>query len=262
MWTAIASVLIGVAATFVADHIYFRRSLRKALTPYVQFSSSPMSRMNAKVRAELDVSFRGQPVCNLYEVQFLIANTGATPIRDIIEPLSILIPDGCTLLDANVVYISPTGRKISLYALPEKNKVNFDIHVLNGGEFFIVKLVINGDPDLSSFVFEIVADGLPPTLELQWLPFGSIRAQGKKQKMNFESFLRIIFVPVIISFPIFLSAVYTIELSYYEEVEQRSWLILLLALSASLLCTFILYYTPIKRYLFSRLFEVPEDVMR
>ena len=182
---SIGSLVAGIVAAGLVSRYYFRRSVEKSLTPYIQFSSSPLKGIDPEVRKELEVKYRDHAIDNLYEIQFLIANTGDKAIRDVIEPLTLTIPDGCVLLDASVLHVSPKGRKIILEMSEDKQEVRYIFPLLNSGEFFISKLLLNGAPTEESFSFSIVADELPPTLTPTHLPYDSI-ASSRKREFEFS----------------------------------------------------------------------------
>ena len=156
------SLVIGIAATLVVSHYYFRRSVNKSLTPFLQFTSSLFRGVSPEVREALRIEYRGVPVAEIQEIQFLIANTGERAIRDVIEPLSVAIPSGCTLLDATVLHTSPAERSVSVGTTDKA--VRFEFPLLNSGEFFLVRLLLNGQAKATDFQFRITADDLPPKL--------------------------------------------------------------------------------------------------
>jgi len=154
--------------TFWVSRYYFRRSVNKALTPYLQSSLSPFRGVDTSVRDALKITYKGTHVEDFLDVEFLIANTGERAIRDIIVPLTIRVPEECELLDATVLYVSPHDRLISPSL--ESTKVSFDVPLLNAGEFFIIKLLVKGEAKPRDFRFTITADDLPPTLTLRRMP--------------------------------------------------------------------------------------------
>ncbi|MCX5889382.1 MAG: hypothetical protein NTY36_08015 [Deltaproteobacteria bacterium] len=181
---SIAGMIVGVAATVLVAYYYFRRSVTKSLTPYIQFSSSPLNDIDPGVRKEIEVKYQEHTVESLYEIKFLIANTGDKSISDVVEPLSLKIPTNCTLLDAALLHVSPEGRKVILEISHDKYDVKFNFILLNRGEFFIAKLLLNGSPSEKYFKFAIVAEELPPFLYPIQLPNDAI-ATSKKQEFEF-----------------------------------------------------------------------------
>jgi hypothetical protein len=116
---SLASLIIGVVATVWVSRYYFKRTTDKSLTPYLQFMSSLFDGVDPSVRESLKIAYKGTAVTELLEVQFLIANTGERPIRDVIAPLTLSIPENCSLLDASLLHISPEGREVEIKHTPD-----------------------------------------------------------------------------------------------------------------------------------------------
>ena len=166
--TALVSIIIGVIATIWVSHHYFRRSKRKSLTPYIQFSTSIFRGVDPSVRDALKIEYKGVQINDLFEIQFLIANTGERPIRDVIRPLTLYVPEGSQILDASILYIYPKGREVAI-SVKESNVI-FDFTLLNSDEFFIAKILLEGEPKEQDYKFSISVDDLPPTLNQRFLP--------------------------------------------------------------------------------------------
>lgn len=188
-WISIISLVLGIVATVIVSHYYYRRNFKKtSLTPYIQFYSSSLKGIDSKVRKELQIKYNDQSIENLFEIQFLIANTGNKAIKNVIEPLSLSIPNDCNLLDAHILHISPTGRKVKLNITDDKSSIVYDFSLLNSGDFFIVKLLIDGNPSHEDFNFSIVAEELPPILETSYLPVDAIGHINEKKSFEKELF--------------------------------------------------------------------------
>lgn len=181
---SLGSLIVGVVATVWVSAYYFRRSLTKSLTPYVQFTSKPFQGISADVRKALQVTYSGVPVEDLYEVQFVIANTGDKAIRDLIEPLSLSIPDKSTLLDASVLYQEPSELKTALTIPDNRRSIAINFLLLNKGDFFVLKVLLNGAPKLEELKFSILVDELPRHLATERLDLDAI-ASSKKREMSF-----------------------------------------------------------------------------
>lgn len=93
---AVGSLIVGVLVTIWVSRYYFRRTVDKALTPYIQFASSLFDGVDPAVRESLKISYKGTAVTELLEIQFLVANTGERAIRDVIAPLSVSVPKDWT----------------------------------------------------------------------------------------------------------------------------------------------------------------------
>jgi len=166
--TAIVSIVICILATILVSNHYFRRSKKKSLTPYIQFSTSVFRGVVSSIRDSLKIKYKEVEIKDLFEIQFLIANTGERAIRDIIKPLALHIPESFQILDASILHISPKGREI--FITVEGSDIIFDFPLLNSGDFFISKILIEGEPDYEDFSFSISVDDLPPTLKPRILP--------------------------------------------------------------------------------------------
>lgn len=190
----ISGILFGGILTFIASRYYYKKSIKtKDLSCFVQYVSEILTDIEPEVKKKLTVDYNGRSVESLYQVQFIIANTGDYPIRNLIKPLSLQIPNNAEVLDANIVHIEPSGRDVSLKNLEEKNEVEFIFPLLNSGEYFVAKLLIKGEapkPEFEKdkksdendefdffefrkynlFKFKISVDDLPPELVSERLP--------------------------------------------------------------------------------------------
>lgn len=180
------SLLVGVAATVLVSRYYFNRSTDKSLTPYLDFGSQLLSGIDPEVKKDLSIKYQDVEVDDLLQIQYLVANTGEKPIRDIIQPLSLTIPDEGVILDASLLHIHPEGRNVELNVDENKRQVQFLFPLLNKGEFFIVKLLIKGSPNKKDIEFTISVDDLPPKLVVERLPREKIATKEEKEEKQFE----------------------------------------------------------------------------
>jgi len=180
------SILIGVAATIIASRHYYRRSIQKELTPFMQLQSNVLSRIDEDVKTDLHIEYKKTKVENLQQMQLLIANTGERAIKEIIKPLRLDLPSNCQIMDANILHVSPDGREVEMQLSDSGNSVQFEFSLLNKDDFFIVKLLINGSPKKSEIVLSIVLDDLPPKLSLKTLDYNQIEKKDKKEKDKFD----------------------------------------------------------------------------
>jgi len=183
---AIVSILIGVAATFYASRYYYRRSVDKELTPFIQLQSNVLSHIDEEVKSDLHIEYKGVKVENLQQLQFLVANTGERAVRDVIKPLLLELPENSEIMDASILYIYPEGREVILDTTKSGNIVEFNFPLLNKDEFFIFKLLIKGEPERKELKFRIVADDLPPELKIKRLTYNQIERESKDEKGKFE----------------------------------------------------------------------------
>ena len=178
---ALGSIIVGVIATIWVSNHYFRRSKRKSLTPYIQFSTSVFKGVDQSVRDSLKIEYKEVKINDLFEIQFLIANTGEKAIRDIIQPLTLHVPEGSQILDASILHIHPKGREVSIFV--EGSDTIFEFPLLNSDDFFIAKILLEGEPKDKDFSFSISVDDLPPTLKPRFLPPDLVDT-GEKRKFE------------------------------------------------------------------------------
>jgi len=174
---AVVSLILGVGGSVLASKYYFQRSVDKALTPYLQFSTSLFTGAQRRMREDLKIAYRGTPVQDLTETQFLIANTGERAIKDVLKPLTLHIPEGSTVLEVSILHIDPEGREVTVSRAA--GHVEFDFQLLNSGEFFITKILLSGEAAWKDFHFSISAEDLPPILKPQFFHPGLIEEDSK-----------------------------------------------------------------------------------
>ncbi|KKL23522.1 hypothetical protein LCGC14_2424550, partial [marine sediment metagenome] len=142
--------------------------------------------VDPSVRDALKIEYKEVQINDLFEIQFLIANTGERPIRDIIRPLTLHVPEGSQILDASILYTHPKGREVSI-SVKESNAI-FYFALLNSDEFFIAKILLDGVPKEQDFKFSISVDDLPPTLKQRFLPPDLVDT-GDKRKFKTGSLI-------------------------------------------------------------------------
>lgn len=170
--------IIGAALTVVGlvySWFLFQKGKQKTeLTPYLQFHSKIFSGLDTELIQDLIIKYKEQPVENLHQLQFIIANTGNKPIQDIIEPLQLVIPKEYDILDAKIIQVLPKGRKIEIQIEKKENLIQFKILLLNRDELFKVKLLLGCKLSetelLSKTYFKITSPELKPILSFQTAP--------------------------------------------------------------------------------------------
>jgi len=176
----IITTLIGMFVTFIVAFYFYKKTFKFKLTPFLLFYSSPLDDIDKEVLKDLEIKYKTTKINNLLEIQFLIANTGDKAIKNIIEQLTLEIPNNCFLLDSVITHISPEGRKVILIIDENKKKIKFEFQLLNSRDFFIIKLLIDGKTSPSNFKFTIVSEELPPILKYEYLPSESLQDEKKK----------------------------------------------------------------------------------
>lgn len=192
----LAGILFGGLISYFISRFYYKKTIKvKTLSCYVQYISEFLTDIDEDVKKKLEIDYDGQKVNSIYQVQFIIANTGDFPIRDIIRPLTLKIPNQAEVLDANIIHIEPNGREVSLKTTKNTNEnvVEFQFPLLNSSDYFVTKLLVKGEAprpqkikkeDASEddddnflsfntynlFKFNITVDDLPPEILSERLP--------------------------------------------------------------------------------------------
>lgn len=169
----LVGIVVGVVATVLVSHYYYRRSTLKSLKVYLILNSRVFAGIEPAVRQELHFSFRGDEVAELQHIEFLVANDGERAVSGLIEPLRLTLPDGVRVLDASILHRSPEALQAAVDAggaadSPAGLIITFPL--LNKGDFFAVKLLLSGRVQLEALKFTVLADDLPRSINAEWLP--------------------------------------------------------------------------------------------
>lgn len=166
-------LLIGAVVGLGISHFYYRRSFIKSLTPYLMFQASPMSGAAQSVKQQLEVKFNGRLVSNLIEAQFLVVNDGVKAIRDLIEPLTLKWDASLTILDAQLMSARSSASSPPINFLPQRHapqSIQLPIALMNAGDWFILKVIVDGPADATAdWRWSVAVDELPPQLPLRIL---------------------------------------------------------------------------------------------
>ncbi len=160
----IVGIVIGVIATILVSHHYYRRSTRRSLTPYRVLSSDVFAGIEPDVREQLHFSFRDREVKDLHHLEFLVANDGDRAISNLIEPLTLDLPSGVEVLDASILHRNPRTLQASIKVTKSESQqgVVLEFPLLNKNEF-------------ERMPFTLLAEDLPRRLAFKWLPPSSLR---------------------------------------------------------------------------------------
>lgn len=214
LFISLISLLIGISATIYVTKHYFNRTIEKSLTPFIDYSAHFLENIDQEVKKDLSIKYQNNEVDELTQMQFLIANNGERPIRDLIKPLELHIPEGAVILDSSILHVSPEGRDISISIDDSKKVVLMSFQLLNKDEFFIIKLLINGDLKSKDLKFTISVDDLPPVLPIESLPYNMIATEDEPEESSFEYWLFISGIAALVAglSPIYLA--YQIDLNW------------------------------------------------
>jgi hypothetical protein len=176
-------ILIGILATIIISHYYYKRSARKKLTPYLTLSAHIFAGIEKNVRDLLRFTFKDIEVTDLHHIEFLIANDGEKAISNYIEPLTLELPNNVQILDASILYRNPKDLKVDISLAEQKTETSamiFNFPLLNKNDYFVVKLLLNGNINVTNLKFHILCDDLPRALTPKWLPLAATRKKTWK----------------------------------------------------------------------------------
>lgn len=271
----IGSLVIGIITSIWVSAYYFRKSVTKSLTPFLHYASSPLNGIASDVKRDLKITYQGAPVQDFFEAQFIVANTGEKAIRDLIEPLGFVVPEGSTLLDAVLIHRSPIEFQANIEVDTQRKgfKVNFPL--MNSGDFFILKVLLDGTPKLEQLRFTILVDELPRTLKISELSFGEVSTTGKPfWTLRFTTLagLFITFLGIAVSKLVYDAlqsspSIFTAPLEFDSVVDLHVLALVSSAIAAFLIISFGVMTVAVPLFSGSlrpvkRKFVVPEGVMK
>lgn len=217
-------ILIGIAATVIVGRHYFLRTVDKRLRVYIHIASPVFGGIDRSVRQVLKAHYCDVEVTDLFQFQFLVANEGERAVRDLIQPLTLSFPNDVKLLDATVLYIHPNGRLVEIASdeITDAGEtmavVRCTFPLLNKGEFFLVKLLLDGIIDPTNLRFRITGDDLPPTIAPEYLP--SLFILEESTQNDWFSF----FLGIALFIPTLILATSTLALATQAEISGlRNW---------------------------------------
>ena len=162
----IITTLVGIIVAILVSRHYYTRSVKHRLAVYSMPSSSIFYGVDPEIRSGLSIQFRGEPVKQLNVIEFLMANEGADAIRQSIEPLTFNMGDKCRIVDASVTYVQPEGREIRV-TVSSDHEFRCEFALLNRNEYFYVKVIADGEIDISGIRCTITSENLPPRIDIE-----------------------------------------------------------------------------------------------
>ena len=91
----------------------------------------------------LNIVYDSDTINDIYQIQFVIANTGDVPITRPIKPLQLTLFENSCVLDYNIIHKEPASRDLNM-KIDNKNEITFDFLLLNPNEYFVVKFLVKG----------------------------------------------------------------------------------------------------------------------
>lgn len=178
----ILGIIIGVAATILVARYYFQRSVNKSLGVFTTLSNRVFAGIEKEVKEKLEFHYDGEEIDELQQIDLIVANDGDKSIRDCIEPLSFRFKKKTKILDVSIVYRSPKTLQVeinqqSANAMPQ---VNCEFPLLNSGEFFMIKFLVDGYVSSSDIECRILVDDIPREFSIKPLPLAAVRDSKPK----------------------------------------------------------------------------------
>ena len=178
----IVGIIIGVAATVLVAQYYFRKTINKQISVFVTLSSRVFAGLEPQVRSKLEFHYSGKEITELQQIDMIIANNGDRAIRDCIEPLALHFKKKTTILDASIIHRDPSDLQVTIVPGERDNLpvVRCEFPLLNTGEFFLLKLLVDGYISRKDIECKILADDLPRSFSAKLLPMAAVTEPKRK----------------------------------------------------------------------------------
>lgn len=179
----IISIIVSLITGYVISKYFFRRSLNKRLSIYLLMNNRVFSGIDKTVRGHLKFIFNDKEIVELQQVELIVANDGDLAISNCIEPLRLTLPNSVKLLDASILHRNPNELKVTIVQKENNSDgciLEFNTALLNKGDYFYLKLLLDGKLLFRDMDFQILAEGLPRRLKPDWLPANSSQLSERK----------------------------------------------------------------------------------
>lgn len=269
----VLGLFLGIIPGVIISRYYYFKQVDKKLTPYIHLASPILKGTDPNIRKSLKIHYHDKEVEDLFDLQIIVANEGHKPIRNYIEPLSLDIPNNIEVLDTSVLYTRPRERDVSIKVVEvgDQKKIEFHFSILNSGDFFLIKILLDGIINPEDLVFHITDEDLPSSIKpIAWPTVRITPGQDTETKERRPSKINLFFCLIMY----YLSSVFALSSFFiYDSGFLRSsppysiiaW-IMLITLIALAILTFIfgiLLFLPvfnIERELARRRFSLPNTI--
>ena len=174
----ILGIAIGVFVTILVARYYFKRTVSKKLSVYLSLNNRLFAGIESDVKKNLEFTYNTEEVKELQQIELIVANDGERAIRDCIEPLTIQISKQVKILDASILHRQPSDLHIKITAEDKGDNtasIKCEFPLLNSGEFFLIKLLLDGYINRSDLKCNILAEDLPRSFQTKHLPLSATR---------------------------------------------------------------------------------------
>jgi hypothetical protein len=152
IWAQIISLPIAIISIVVSILLAKAAKPKKSLTYEVISSKTEPIQIDAGIKSDIKISYKGEPVENLYIIDGKIKNTGAESIQeskgDVVEPITFPFPRESKLVvkpEDIVIEVQPPERIVE--GKPDKtgSGVSLEFKLLNPGDEVFVRFIYTGE---------------------------------------------------------------------------------------------------------------------
>lgn len=179
-------VLITIISIIVAIVIYRRQTQRKSLSAFVEIFS-PLLTISKDVSNQIEITFEGKPVKNIFLIQIRVANSGNVPIRpeDFTSPITFHFGENAQLLTSEITETKPKNIEAALDS--DNKSATMSPVLLNQGESITGKF--------------LVSEAKEPSVSARIIGISEIKSQSNSRKTGESSlvYFRILWTILLIN---------------------------------------------------------------
>lgn len=148
-WLTLVTTIVGLVATVAVSHYY---AMKGKATRIIRCKVNSLNYISASVARFPGLTVRytgyGEALENFTITDLLIWNGGTEAIRKgdvaIAEPIAIVMKEGCTILDYNLVKTNNSASRVDLSRSKEKTKLRISFDHLNISDGMHIALIHTG----------------------------------------------------------------------------------------------------------------------
>lgn len=163
--------ILGAILAIPVSRYFYKKSIETKISIYYIRYSKVFSGISNDILDKLNVNFEGRNIESLQEIIFVVVNDGENSITNIIRPLTLFIEKKYEIIDVST--INKIDKNFILETKIEKSEIGEEIHfdfpIMNKGDYFVIKMLVDGYVDKKDFVFKIHAENIPR--EINILPY-------------------------------------------------------------------------------------------
>ncbi|MCK6630365.1 MAG: hypothetical protein L6R45_34990 [Anaerolineae bacterium] len=151
-WANIISLPVAIISIVVSILLVKKGKPKKSLTYEVISSKTEPIQIDAGIKSDIIISYKGEPVENLYIIDGKIKNTGAESIRedkgDVVGPITFPFPRESKLVvkpEDIVIKVQPPERIVEGKPNKTGSGVSLEFKLLNPGDEIFVRFIYTGE---------------------------------------------------------------------------------------------------------------------